>query len=357
MWIENTSTGKFKFCERYKDPLTGKLKKVSITFEKNNKQTKLLAIKELEKKILEAQSKSDYSKMTLHGLIELYLQDCKNWQKRSTYNKRKIDMVRIERKLDSDILISNLDARTLKDKMKKLSDIDQKFTKILFNWSYQEGYTDFIPLKNKTAKNLKKSEDEEKLYFEQEEIEEIINVLNSKNTYINLLAALIVEFLTLTGLRIGELLVLTENDIQYFDIGGEISINKRYYRGDIDIPKSKTSTRVIGVNKRTIDIIKESKNLQRTFGIKSDLLFPSTCGKICSHHSLLSVFKRNKLPTKIHIYRHTHASILAEMGIPLDEIQRRLGHESSDITKRIYIHTTENMRLKESEKFRELEIL
>lgn len=357
MWIENTSTGKFKFCERYKDPLTGKLKKVSVTFEKNNKQTKLLAIKELEEKIQAAQSKSDYSKMTLHGLIELYLKDCKKWQKRSTYDKRKIDIMRIERKLGSDILISNLDARILKDKMKKLTDIDQKLARILFNWAYEEAYTNFIPLKNKNIKSLKRSEDEEKLYFEREEIEKIINVLNSKNTYINLLTALIVEFLALTGLRVGELLALTESDIRYFDIGGEININKRYYRGDIDTPKSSSSVRIIGINKSVIDVILKSNELKKTFGIKSNLLFPSAGGKICNYQTLTSALKRNNLPTRLHIYRHTHASILAEMGVSLDEIQRRLGHESSDITKRIYVHTTENVRLYESEKFRQLEIL
>ena len=30
MWIEKTPKGKYKYIERYEDPLTGKLKRVSV---------------------------------------------------------------------------------------------------------------------------------------------------------------------------------------------------------------------------------------------------------------------------------------------------------------------------------------
>ncbi len=34
MWAETTKDGRIKFREQYKDPLTGKYKKVSVTFDK-----------------------------------------------------------------------------------------------------------------------------------------------------------------------------------------------------------------------------------------------------------------------------------------------------------------------------------
>ena len=34
MWMEELPNGKYKFFERYKDPYTEKLKKVSVTMEK-----------------------------------------------------------------------------------------------------------------------------------------------------------------------------------------------------------------------------------------------------------------------------------------------------------------------------------
>ena len=40
MWAETTKDGKVKFREQYKDPLTGKYKKVSVTYDKNTNQTR-----------------------------------------------------------------------------------------------------------------------------------------------------------------------------------------------------------------------------------------------------------------------------------------------------------------------------
>lgn len=45
-----------------------------------------------------------------------------------------------------------------------------------------------------------------------------------------------------------------------------------------------------------------------------------------------------------HIFRHTHISKLAELGVPLHAIKERVGHESSDITEKIYLHVTKNVR-------------
>ena len=46
----------------------------------------------------------------------------------------------------------------------------------------------------------------------------------------------------------------------------------------------------------------------------------------------------------VHIFRHTHVSILAEMGVPLYVIQHRVGHGDSRITRRIYLHVTQKAK-------------
>ena len=51
MWAETTKDGKTKFREQYKDPLTGKYKKVSVTYDKNTNQTRRRAQIALEQKI------------------------------------------------------------------------------------------------------------------------------------------------------------------------------------------------------------------------------------------------------------------------------------------------------------------
>lgn len=45
-----------------------------------------------------------------------------------------------------------------------------------------------------------------------------------------------------------------------------------------------------------------------------------------------------------HTLRHTHATELAESGVHLKEIQRRLGHKTLEVTTRTYLHATELMR-------------
>lgn len=54
--------------------------------------------------------------------------------------------------------------------------------------------------------------------------------------------------------------------------------------------------------------------------------------------------KDKKIST--HIFRHTHISKLAELGVPLYVIQRRVGHSNSRVTEKIYLHVTEKMKEK-----------
>lgn len=39
-----------------------------------------------------------------------------------------------------------------------------------------------------------------------------------------------------------------------------------------------------------------------------------------------------------HHFRHTHASLLLQSGVPIKEVAERLGHTSTAITDRIYSH-------------------
>ena len=58
-----------------------------------------------------------------------------------------------------------------------------------------------------------------------------------------------------------------------------------------------------------------------------------------------------------HALRHTHASLLAASGIPLETISRRLGHADSKITREIYLHITEQMKEKDAEMIDAVSIL
>lgn len=55
-----------------------------------------------------------------------------------------------------------------------------------------------------------------------------------------------------------------------------------------------------------------------------------------------------------HIFRHTHISKLAELGVPLYVIQQRVGHANSKITRQIYLHVTDEAIKKETPKLDKL---
>lgn len=71
MWIEKTPKGKYKYIERYEDPLTGKLKRVSVIKPNKTRQTQKEASyilnNKIATKIREIKSKSKEIKF-----IDLY---------------------------------------------------------------------------------------------------------------------------------------------------------------------------------------------------------------------------------------------------------------------------------------------
>lgn len=55
--------------------------------------------------------------------------------------------------------------------------------------------------------------------------------------------------------------------------------------------------------------------------------------------------------------RHTHVALMAEHGVPIETISRRLGHTNNKITLDIYFHITEKMKEKDMEQIKAIKIL
>ena len=60
-------------------------------------------------------------------------------------------------------------------------------------------------------------------------------------------------------------------------------------------------------------------------------------------------------PVTTHFFRHTHVSLLADLGVPLRVIQKRVGHSKSDITREIYLHVTTDTQQKYDQLISKLE--
>ena len=102
---------------------------------------------------------------------------------------------------------------------------------------------------------------------------------------------------------------------------------------------------------RTILLPDEAVRIYRLYSLgkqPDDLLF-SIQTKTGAFIHPLSIDNRLKIvqeileldkPLSTHIFRHTHASKLAELGVPIELISKRLGHKDSAITRQIYLHVT-----------------
>ena len=145
------------------------------------------------------------------------------------------------------------------------------------------------------------------------------------------------EILYWCGIRMGELLALTPKD---FDFGKcTLTINKSYQRlkgrDVITSPKTPKSNRTIKMSKFLCEEIQEYIHMLYGIG-ENERLFPIT--KSYLHHEMDRGSKQSGVKRiRVHDLRHSHISLLIEMGFSALAIAQRVGHESIDITYR-YAH-------------------
>ncbi len=145
------------------------------------------------------------------------------------------------------------------------------------------------------------------------------------------------EMLYWCGVREGELLALTPADFDFE--AGTVSVNKPYQRlkgqDVITTPKTKKSNRVIKMPQFLCDEMADY--LKMFYSAERDArIFP------ISKHYLKHEMERGCKATgvkriRIHDLRHSHISLLIDMGFTALAITDRVGHESIDITYR-YAH-------------------
>lgn len=150
-------------------------------------------------------------------------------------------------------------------------------------------------------------------------------------------AKLAFDILFWTGIREGELLALTPAD---FLVSLKLSITKNFavVEGEhiIKDPKNETSNRCIAIPQFLYDEVQEY--IGSLYGIEpTDRLFMFT------KSFLLNEIKRmagmaGLDPIRVHDLRHSHASLLIEMGFNILMISERLGHKNVQTTWNTYAH-------------------
>lgn len=145
------------------------------------------------------------------------------------------------------------------------------------------------------------------------------------------------EMLYWCGLRLGELLALTPDDFD-FD-SGTVSITKSYQRikkqDVITPPKTKKSIRIIQMPDFLVQEIQDY--LKQLYGVEHDTrIFPLSKNQL--KRAMEKGCKASGVKViRLHDLRHSHVSLLIDMGFSALAIADRVGHESIDITYR-YAH-------------------
>ncbi|MCF0132561.1 MAG: site-specific integrase [Blautia sp.] len=140
-----------------------------------------------------------------------------------------------------------------------------------------------------------------------------------------------------TGIREGELLALTPADVPKDE--EVIDINKSYacvdQREYFLTPKTERSNRRVSIHK---SLHKEIRDLIDGMQLEDDerIFYFKRGGLVDEFYRRTADAGLEQI--KIHNLRHSHASMLIHMGVPITEISARLGHESPDITLRTYSH-------------------
>lgn len=167
-----------------------------------------------------------------------------------------------------------------------------------------------------------------------------------------------------TGMRKGELLALRWKDIDF-------ERRSLYVRRSVlrlpgghreTEPKTASSKRQITLPPFAIEALQQHRIRQLEAKLKAgpsweehDLVFPNIYGRYLNSQSLFVLFasllkKAGLPPMRFHDLRHSAATLLITMGVPVKVIQELLGHSSITITLNVYSHVLPSMQQEAMEK-------
>ena len=220
----------------------------------------------------------------------------------------------------------------------------------------------------KIPKAIVKKENANRVYND-DDIVKIFETLKQDNYFYYIITLIAYR----TGMRQGEVLGLQAKDVdlnnKYIYVNNALQYVERKYI--LKAPKNKTSVRKIAIDDILLTELKEyaknraknkllygelykryylDKNAVITENLTDtqlDFFICRECGSFIGKSSLISYMKtyceKKGVKYTTHSFRHTHATELIENGVPVKQIQDRLGHKSITTTLDIYAEATKKM--------------
>ena len=332
-------------------------------------------VKEVKEKIQEFESrnmyikKSDIRKQTFGEYLENWFKNVRVYEVESSTYLRNEQTINYHIK-DSSLYnaqMVNVDFELCQSLINKLSEKYSRSTiskvyvilNMCFNHALAKGHIGENPMikvkmpkesslvtKKKEAKWLS-SNDVEKLVLEAERVNtREFRIKGKVGERVYGVNAYYVILIIYTGLRIGELMALTWNDIDFKN--KTLSVNKSRAKGKIDgktalyikDPKSESGTRLIPLSDRAIYALQKIKECSSS---DSELIVSNTSSESNITRTINRMLFRAGCETEkcgLHALRHTFGSLLLEKGVDLKTISYLLGHSDITVTANIYLHIT-----------------
>lgn len=192
------------------------------------------------------------------------------------------------------------------------------------------------------AGTMGKSKADERPFWTLEEFQTFLEAVSDKHeSWIGF------QIMFWTGIRVGELLALKVEDV---DLDNRtIRIDETYSRlGKKDIistPKTESSNRVITIHEELAEDLREYISTLYRPRAKSRL-FPEKTKRFFEHEMDRGIEASGVKRITVHCLRHSHASMLVNMGFNPMEISKRLGHGSVTTTIETYCHASMDSQLR-----------
>ena len=358
MWIEKRSNGKYRYCERYKDPVTGKDRKVSITLTSNSNIAKNKAVQELNKLIQnKSKEKRPLKSATFKDVVEQFIDVKEKEIKPSSifaYKDRLGQVVKEIGDVPMESLTPALINNLFLDMIKGLSysTVSNRFrlTKNVIEFAVKYGYLvedNITPHMALPKINRKPRGANDYKYLEPYQWQKLFKSMDNKHPEMSTMFKLQLQ----TGMRYNELSSLRNEDIDFKK--KTINISRTYDNKNklFTTPKGNEQRKIYfnsDTSKLLKDAIKNSQLKSIAPGVRTDLIFFTINGNPISIstanetlHKYDYLFEDLNLTT--HIFRHTFITQMVSNGVDMSLVSKHVGHRSVEITQRIYTHFNEKM--------------
>lgn len=290
--------------------------------------------------------------MSFNSLVELYIEDVKTRIRKNTYEIKEAIIRTKVLPYFKDKQINNITPADVRRWQNELisQNYSQTYIKTIHNqlsaiFNYAIRYHNLSKNPAKEAGSVGKKKADRVSFWTAEEFNKAIKYINEYD-YVSKIS---LEILFWTGMRQGELYALTPQDINFKN--NTISISKSLVvlsNGEININKTKTETseRIVEIPNFLINEIKEFMNRYVEPLKPNERIFKTTKSNLS--RKINSIAKKAEIKKiRVHDLRHSHASMLIDLGFSPLMVKERLGHQNIETTLETYSHLyqTKNQEL------------